>query len=301
MRVLELFCGIGGCAAALDARVAEVLAVDQSPIALRTYRANFPRHRVLELHLAAARTLPEADLWWLSPPCQPYTIKGRRRDLDDPRAASLVRVLELLAAAPPRELALENVPGFRGSRAHARLREVLDECGFLVAEQELCPTQLGVPNRRRRFFVAASRLGPPAPPRRAGAVSALADHLDPEPDPELDVEPALLRRYEGALEVVDPADPGAIATCFASAYGRSPVRSGSYVLGPRGPRRFSPAEILRLLGFPAGFGFAPGTSRRQAWALAGNSLCVPAVRAVLATLPGYAADVVRDDDPEGMA
>ena len=27
-----------------------------------------------------------ADLWWLSPPCQPYSVRGRGRDLDDPRA-----------------------------------------------------------------------------------------------------------------------------------------------------------------------------------------------------------------------
>ena len=34
--------------------------------------------------------------------------------------------------------------------------------------------------------------------------------------------------------------------CFTSAYGRSPVRSGSYVSVEGGLRRFSPAEIITV-------------------------------------------------------
>ena len=88
----------------------------------------------------------------------------------------------------------------------------------------------------------------------------LAAYLDPAPAAELAVEPTLLDRYAGAVDLVDPADPAAIASCFTAAYGRSPVRSGSYLIVDRGPdglptaaRRFSPREILRLLGFPADF------------------------------------------------
>lgn len=91
LRVLELYCGIGGCAAAVGDRAQIVAAVDINLKALEVVAHNFPHPRV-------ARTLEsiptniwrewQADLWWLSPPCQPYTQRGRRRDLDDPRAVS---------------------------------------------------------------------------------------------------------------------------------------------------------------------------------------------------------------------
>jgi site-specific DNA-cytosine methylase len=160
LKVLELFCGIGGCAAALGERAQVVAAVDVSRKALAAYCRNFN-------HAALARTLEsisaghwrawQADLWWLSPPCQPYTHRGHRQDLDDPRAASLLAVLDRLPEVRPRYLALENVPGFAGSRAHARLRDVLEQCGYRVQETTLCPTELGIPNRRRRFYLVASR------------------------------------------------------------------------------------------------------------------------------------------------
>ncbi len=292
MRVLELFSGIGGCAAALsapDRAPPTVTAFDQSPYARVAYEANHP-HRVCALNLVSVRDLPEADLWWMSPPCQPYTQKGRRRDLDDPRARSLLRVLELLAHAPPPELVLENVVGFLGSRAHALLLETLAGAGFDAATHTVCPTDLGIPNKRRRVFVVASRVGPPRSLRLDRVGADLADYLDPNPDPGLTIPTSLATRYAGALDVLDPTAPGVVAACFASAYGRSPVRSGSYLATPAGGvRRFSPAEILGLLHFPPTFRFPESLTRRQAWALAGNSLSVPVVRAVLATLPGYSA------------
>lgn len=299
-RLLELYCGIGGCAAAA-AGVAEVVgALDVNRVALGVYRANFP-HPAAVCALESLRDddprVRGADVWWLSPPCQPYTRRGLGRDLDDPRSASLAHLLRVLERVRPAGLALENVPGFQGSRAHQRLLAILDRCGYAVAERLLCPTELGYPNRRRRFYLAASREGllpwappPPAPPR------PLADFLDRDDRPELLVEPELLARYAQAVDVVDAADPGAVAATFTSAYGRSPVRSGSYLRrapgggsgAPAVIRRFSPAEILRLLGFPASFRLPPELALDSAWRLVGNSLSVPAVREALAALPQLA-------------
>jgi site-specific DNA-cytosine methylase len=367
LRVLELYCGIGGCAAALappaavggpaaepppaaegapaairaPAAIEVAAAIDVNHLAVGVYRRNFPHPavvRTLESFAAAELAAFAADLWWLSPPCQPFTRRGLGRDLDDPRAASLLALIDRAAEVRPRHLALENVPGFAGSRAHGRLRAALDGAGYEVRERLLCPTELGVPNRRRRFYLVASRGGstePAAPSRprplgrpggrrgeraarparddssaggRATAAAGdraapppsplrrpLAAYLDPEPSPALHVDPTLLDRYAGALDLVDPADPGAVAACFTAAYGRSPVRSGSYLIverggggRPRAVRRFSPAEILRLLGFPPDYALPAGLSLANAWRLAGNALSVAAVRAVLAAIPALA-------------
>lgn len=278
MRVLELFCGIGGCAAALPAGN-HVVGIDQSPVALEVYRHNHP-HQVIEQHLVTARRLPDADLWWMSPPCQPYTRKGARRDLDDPRAASLVRVMELVAEQRPRHVAIENVPEFWGSRAWALVRETLDRAGYAVAERVLCPTHLGIPMRRHRWYLVASD----APPRWRAITRRdrpLSAYLS-EADDAFVLDHATAHRYRHALDVVDP---DGIAACFTAAYGRSVVRSGSYLRTAAGLRRFSPPEIARLMGFFDAFSFPDDVPLQRRWALLGNSLSVDALTEVLSFLP----------------
>ena len=302
-RVLELFCGIGGLAAALPPGVEVAAALDVSDLALRVYRANHahPAHAcAIDSLREADRRLAPADLWWLSPPCQPYTRRGLGRDLDDPRSAGLARVLELVGRRAPAAMALENVPEFAGSAAHRLLRAVLERSGHAVAERILCPTELGVPNRRRRFYLVASRErlggwaegGAGAGAAALGASTSapaprpLASFLDPQPHPELAVDPGLLSRYARAADVVDADDPEAVAATFTSAYGRSPVRAGSYLRQDGAVRRFHPREVLRLLGFPAEHRFPDDLSLASQWRLAGNSLSVPAVREVLSALLG---------------
>ena len=287
--VLELFCGIGGCAAALGDRAVVVAAIDQHRGALDAYACNFS-HPVVP---RAIESIPRqqwrawgADLWWMSPPCPPFTRRGLQRDLDDPRTRSFVALVDQVAAVRPRYVALENVPGFAGSRAHVLLLEALAASGYAVRDTLLCPSELGAPTRRLRFYLVAG-LGPLAdwPPRR-GARRRLADVLDASPDPALWCDAALRRRYAGALDIVEAHDPGALTACFTAAYGRSPVRSGSYLSTPRGLRRFSPAEILRLLDFPDSYRLPAGLSLRAAWARVGNSVSVRAVKWVLGAVPG---------------
>jgi site-specific DNA-cytosine methylase len=309
VRLLELYCGIGGCAAAVAGAAEVVAALDVNRVSLAVYRLNFP-HPASVYSLESLRDddprVRQADAWWLSPPCQPYTRRGHRRDLDDPRSASLAHLLRVLERVQPPAVALENVPGFQGSDAHGRLLAILERCGYSVAERLLCPTELGIPNRRRRFYLVASRAGLHAWRSLAGVPRRpLASFLDEQDALELLVDPDLVRQYARAVDIVNADDPDAIAATFTSAYGRSPVRSGSY-LRRRAPgidpppeilvRYFSPAEILRLLGFPAGYRLPDEMPVDAAWRLLGNSLSVPAVREVLSALPG-----LFDDTPPAHA
>jgi site-specific DNA-cytosine methylase len=291
--VLELFCGIGGCAAALGPSARVVAAIDVHRGALAVYRYNFSH----PTRAANLESVPReifagfaADLWWLSPPCQPYTVRGLRRDVDDPRARSLRVITRRIAEVRPRHLALENVPGFAESRMREHLIDALERAGYAFAERILCPTELGWPNRRRRYYLAASLEGlapwpEPWPERRP-----LGELLDGTVPAALYPDPADLERYARAIHVADPeADPDAVTRCFTSAYGRSWVRSGSYLATDRGLRRFSPREILRLLGFPESYRLPPDLPLERAWPLVGNSLSIPAVRATLGAIPGLTA------------
>jgi site-specific DNA-cytosine methylase len=279
--LLELFCGIGGCAAALRDRVQIVAAVDQNRRALAAYQANFCH----PIYPHVVESIPDrtwrgwhADVWWMSPPCQPFTARGRRRDLDDPRARGLVAVFARVAALRPRVVALENVLGFAGSRAHQLARDVLDRAGYTTRETTLCPTELGLPNRRPRFYLLASQEALPDWPSRQGPPVTLQDILDTDPSPSLWCDPELERRYAGALDVADAAEPTASTACFTSAYGRSIVRSGSYLRTSSGLRRFSAGEILRLLEFPRTYELPCELSPGAGWSLVGNSVSVRAVR-----------------------
>ena len=316
LNVLELFAGIGGCAEAFRTREPGVppvrcQAFDISTIARDVYRENFS-HRATVCTLEAlpdsAWDATAADLWWMSPPCQPYTHQGRRRDLGDPRAAAFVAVLRQLARVRPPYLALENVPGFVDSQSHAALREVLERSGYDYRECLLCPTELGWPMRRRRYYLVASRGGPlrersrrPAPPTTVRLLleQTRAAGREEMGDGEMELpragatwqppfaEDQLLERHRDHLHVLELDDPGEVARCFTSAYGKSPLRSGSYLRETDGRlRHLTPTEVLGLMGFSPDFRWPSHVSCRQAWSLAGNSLAIPAVREVLTWLPG---------------
>jgi DNA (cytosine-5)-methyltransferase 1/tRNA (cytosine38-C5)-methyltransferase len=299
VRVLELYSGIGGFAAAtadLDVRI--VGAFDQSPDALKTYRLNFPGHPARQADLerisAWELTSPSADLWWLSPPCQPYCERGARRDLDDPRSKSLIHIMELLARIPdeklPANLALENVAGFTQSAAREKLLHILAGRGYSVRERTLCPTELGVPSRRPRYYLAASFLPftpeNPSSPRQLRPLSGYLDEVDPlNLRPELQLPVEIVSRFGKGLPILDPNDKSACTTCFTAGYGRSIVNAGSYLVCDDRIRYFSPEEIARLLQFPNSFRFPEGMTLRKRWHLTGNSLSVVAVREVLRSFP----------------
>jgi site-specific DNA-cytosine methylase len=297
LSALEFFCGIGGfAAAAVGTNLRIVAALDQSPAALQVYRLNFPEHdtRQVDLEKVTAAELARygARLWWLSPPCQPYSVRGHGHDLDDPRARSLARILEVFPDIAvdrmPSCIALENVAGFARSRARQWLVKLLDERGYQIRERHLCPTALGVPSRRPRYYLLASRHGfarccpLPTHPR---PLHTFLDPLDDESGvAELLVDPAVVARFGEGFRVLEPRDPTAYTTCFTAGYGKSLMHAGSYLHCRCGIRRFSPGEIACLLGFSGEFRFPDAMPLRKRWQLLGNSVSVVVVRELLREL-----------------
>ncbi|RKP15146.1 S-adenosyl-L-methionine-dependent methyltransferase [Piptocephalis cylindrospora] len=98
LRVLEFYSGIGGMWGAFDINTT----------ANEVYRHNFPQSR---LHQKQA-----ADMYLMSPPCQPYTRLGNQQGSLDPRAKSFIYLLDIIGQLnqPPRYILVENVKGFEG-------------------------------------------------------------------------------------------------------------------------------------------------------------------------------------------
>lgn len=285
MHHLELYSGIGGMRAGVAAVLPphvqhKVHAVDVSTAANAAYAAAWgDKPRVLSLERACASDLtlpvPPTDggplLWTLSPPCQPYTRTphARQRGDADPRASSFAHILSLLphVSMLPSHMLLENVPSWAESSAAADWRGVLTGLGYEVHSVKLCPTQLGVPNRRRRFFSLARRThrrrggaaggvdhGPLAQPFTQMAVTRLSS-LDPSVElqeiaqqqqqqplaafldhDDVSVQQShyyatmpmsRLARYHSVLDIVTPECTS--SNCFTAGYVRS-VRTGSYLL-----------------------------------------------------------------------
>ncbi len=281
-RILELFSGLGAWRWAAGDRGEVAAAYDISPAANRTYALNHglpPRAKELACVPAQDLAAHGADAWLLSPPCQPYCRMGNRRDLEDPRSRALAHLTALIGPAAPERIALENVEGFAGSRGHARLLEALGGAGMHWREWRLCPTRFGIPNQRPRYFLAAARepLGAMEPaPAEPGEVGAYLDDLE---DEALYLPPEVLRKHGPGLDLVTAASRR--TACFIGGYGRRFVGSGSFLRTERGVRRFSPAEVARLMGFPGPVRFPEGLPLEGRFRLLGNALNVVVARWLL--------------------
>lgn len=289
MRTLELFAGIGGLHAAcpwLDV----IAAVDINRDSRLVYSSNFAApYIVRELETIPITWLEsqQAELWWMSPPCAPFTRKGARRDLQDVRTRSLKHLIDAAATIRPKILVVENVVGFENSLAFSHLSKVWHQAGYNLQVHLLCPTQLGWPNRRPRIYIVATQGSDSKPclsdhhlpnPRREvylkDVCSSTANDIDPK-DLMLDAE--LVAKYRPALDMVDVENPSAVAACFGASYGRAITKAGSYLMLRDGIRRFSPREVANILGFPSTFCLPHCLTPRRLWQLLGNSLSLPAV------------------------
>ena len=95
----------------------------------------------------------------MSPPCQPFTSGGKRLDHQDVRSAGLLHIIKNILPNlkyPPKYIFLENVPNFEVSTCRDLLLECLLALGYKIDEFLISPIDLGIPNDRKRYYLAAS-------------------------------------------------------------------------------------------------------------------------------------------------
>ncbi len=299
LRALEFFSGIGAFAqAAADHNIEVLAAYDQSQWANLAYEKNYgvkPISRNLD-NIAVA-SLPEADIWWLSPPCTPYTRRGLQRDIADQRAKSLLHLISCMLAKRPPVIIVENVEAFLQSKMRSILEDALVEAGYYFSVIHLDSRMFGVPVARPRVFVVAT-LKPhalSAPP--IVATQSLSDIISTSKDSAYDLflDQNVVSRYEKVLNVVAAEalnDSGTTLICFTSGYYQCRKASGSLLRLSNGlTRYFSPAEILALLGFDSSYSLPDHFSLPICYRLVGNSVDVRAISYLLDNLVG--ADETR--------
>lgn len=179
---IDLFSGAGGLACGFErAGFRSVWAVEIDPDAAATYEANFG-HAVFSGLIEQVKEVPvRADLIVGGPPCQGFSPLGKM----SPRAAheemnQLWRqYLRLVEMVEPKIFVVENVPEFIRSSEAFRMMALAEEWGYEVISGVLNAYHFGVPQKRRRGIIIASRVGQPRLPdqndRRATVRDAIGD------------------------------------------------------------------------------------------------------------------------------
>lgn len=97
----------------------------------------------------------------MSPPCQPFTRVGNKKDVADARSNALVHICDILPELHSVDyILMENVKGFDTSLARDLYIRSLESAGFEFQEFLLSPTEIGVPNTRCRYYCLARKTKP---------------------------------------------------------------------------------------------------------------------------------------------
>ena len=167
---IDLFCGCGGVTAGLKAaRFRVVAAVDNDPVACRTYRSNHPSVRLIERAITQidprrirGSLLKDGtlDLLVVCAPCQPFS-SHQRPVAEDDRISLMLQTIRFANALQPRLILFENVPGLAGPRFKKLLDKLvmgLNGQGYHFGmTRRLDAADFGVPQRRVRCIMLASK------------------------------------------------------------------------------------------------------------------------------------------------
>jgi DNA (cytosine-5)-methyltransferase 1 len=168
---IELFCGCGGLSTGfLDAGIKIAAGFDIDRRAIEAYDYNHScrgsRGFVIDLarasgaELFAKAGLSKIDLLVGGPPCQPFSIVGKRRGSDDKRADLILHFLRLAEELSPQAIVFENVPNFAKideGRLYDRLMCGLQQYGYWTSARIIAAADFGVPQLRRRLLIIGAR------------------------------------------------------------------------------------------------------------------------------------------------
>jgi DNA (cytosine-5)-methyltransferase 1 len=97
------------------------------------------------------------------PPCQSFSVFGRRKGMDDPRGNLMWRFVSYVKSIEPECFWLENVPGLLTIEAGETFKQVLQALEsiqpYKVKHYVVEAADYGVPQYRKRIFIFGSRSG----------------------------------------------------------------------------------------------------------------------------------------------
>jgi len=178
-RVLDLFSGAGGFSYGMEKNpnfVTEV-ALDFNPKAIDTFKHNMPhaetvvgditnrsvKQKVVELSKARG-----VNMIIGGPPCQGFSLKGKKLGLADSRNYLFKEYLNLVKAINPEVFVIENVKALLSTSAgwfKDQIIKKVTNMGYHVEYGVLTASDFGVPQSRQRAIFICSRIGVVALPK----------------------------------------------------------------------------------------------------------------------------------------
>ena len=266
----SFFSGIGGFDLGFErANLKTVFLCEKKEFCRRVLSRHWPDVPLKEdIRHVDPRNIPHAEIWTAGFPCQDLSLArmGPRSGLRGTQSGLFHDFAALVRARSPKVVILENVHGLLTShrgRDFAIILKTLDEFGYGVAWRVFNSQYFGVPQSRKRVFVAAVHRDP------AGAGQILFEpecgNGDFAPSrPNGKKPPSLFQTILG-----NPSTGPLVKARAHCIYAESARHTGTdwsrnYVWYPDGRvRRFVPVEIERIQGFPENWTDAPAPGKED--------------------------------------
>ena len=176
MIAIDLFCGAGGLTVGLKKAGFKVVAgVEFNSVAATSYRMNHKRVKLYERDIKDISPLDvmddlriapgQLDLLAGCPPCQGFSshrTRNKASSVVDERNDLVFEYMKFVKAMLPKTIMMENVPGLAKDSRMDDVKSMLRELGYYINEstvQVKDASCFGVPQRRKRMILQASRFG----------------------------------------------------------------------------------------------------------------------------------------------
>jgi DNA (cytosine-5)-methyltransferase 1 len=158
----DFFCGLGGFHLGLKKFNLEIkYACDIDVNCKKDYEKYFNFKVAGDITKENFRKLPSVDLVCAGFPCQPFSLTGQKKGMEDPRGNLIDWVLKYAKKKKPKMLFLENVKGlkfkFRGIDNLKIILAKIDNAGYDVEHYTLNSAFYGIPQDRQRIYFVCLR------------------------------------------------------------------------------------------------------------------------------------------------
>lgn len=196
LRVFEAFAGYGGASFGLQKAKINYEVVGYSEIHKLTsqfYELNHPGVKSFgDITKIDPKEIPDFDLFTGGFPCQPFSLVGMRKGVEDTRGTLFHDIIRICDEKRPRHILLENVKGLKSIKGGATLKTIINKLtniGYDVVCNVLNSKEYGTPQNRERIWIYGFQGSLPLmfnlePPKEKLTVF-FKDLLDKKPDKSL--------------------------------------------------------------------------------------------------------------------